>query len=92
MKKFYSLILLCATFCTAFAQKKADPEIAAMRQLVKRVVPEYSKNITLEALAPDTVDRFELESKGKKLVIRGNNANSMAVGLNHYLGERFRPL
>ncbi|MBR0178407.1 MAG: alpha-N-acetylglucosaminidase [Bacteroidales bacterium] len=70
--------------CFGCMKKETDPEIVAMRGLVNRVVPEYSQNIVLERLA-DTIDRFEIETKGQKLVIRGNNANSMAVGLNHYL-------
>lgn len=30
-------------------------------------------------------DYFTLRQEGKKIIIEGNNANSMAVGLNHYL-------
>lgn len=30
-------------------------------------------------------DVFRIESSGRKIRISGNNANSMAVGLNHYL-------
>ena len=65
-------------------KNKSDSEIVAMRSLVERVVPQYSKHIVLERLN-DTIDCFEIETDGRKLVIRGNNANSMAVGLNHYL-------
>lgn len=95
MKKLYPLIIMCLALCIACTQTETDPECVAMRGLVNRVVPEYSKNIVLERLETDSAlfadgataceDRFELESKGKKLIIRGNNANSMAVGLNHYL-------
>lgn len=31
------------------------------------------------------MDRFILESAYKKIRIKGNNNNSLAVGLNHYL-------
>ena len=87
MKKILGLVLGLTLFwgllgCT---RTEHEPDIVAMHQLVKRVVPEYAKNIVLERLPSDSVDRFELESKGRKLIIRGNNANSMAVGLNHYL-------
>ena len=85
MKKIHLIFILCLALCVACSKTETDPECVAMRALVDRVVPEYSKNIVLERLETDSVDRFELESKGKKLVIRGNNANSMAVGLNHYL-------
>ena len=94
MKKIYFLIISCLALCCACTKTETDPEVIAMRGLVDRVVPEYSKNIVLERLETDSAlltdgkvceDRFELETQGKKLIIRGNNANSMAVGLNHYL-------
>ena len=86
MKKCYLITLLSLVLCFSCSKKaENDPEVIAMRGLVNRVVPEYSENIVLERLENDTVDRFEIETKGKDLVIRGNNANSMAVGLNHYL-------
>ena len=84
MKKLYLFALLGLVLCFGCTKKEIDPDVIAMRGLVNRVVPEYSENIVLERLT-DTVDRFEIETKGKNLVIRGNNANSMAVGLNHYL-------
>ena len=86
MKKLYLITLLSLMLCVSCTKKaETDPEVIAMRGLVNRVVPEYSDNIVLERLENDSVDRFEIESRGKRLVIRGNNANSMAVGLNHYL-------
>ena len=86
MKKLYLITLLSLVLCFSCTKKaETDPEVIAMRGLLNRVVPEYSQNIVLERLENDTVDRFEIETKGEDLVIRGNNANSMAVGLNHYL-------
>ena len=84
MKNLHLIALLGLVLCFGCMKKETDPEIVAMRGLVNRVVPEYSQNIVLERLA-DTIDRFEIETEGKNLVIRGNNTNSMAVGLNHYL-------
>ena len=87
MMKLLPFVLLVALMpgLSSCAHDADDPEVAAMRRLVNRVVPEYSKHITLERLDRDSVDRFEIESQGRSLVIRGNNANSMAAGLNHYL-------
>ena len=86
MKKLYLITLLSLVLCCSCTKKaETDPEVIAMRGLVNRVVPEYSENVVLERLENDTIDRFEIETKGQNLVIRGNNANSMAVGLNHYL-------
>jgi len=88
------LVILCLFTVLLIRQNKCyhrekDPEIIAMRGLVDRVVPQYSKHIVLERLN-DTIDCFEIESDGRYLVIRGNNANSMAVGLNHYLNITVR--
>ena len=52
--------------------------------LAKRIVPEYASRIEFTQI-DDTLDVFELRMNGKRLLISGNNANSMAVGLNHYL-------
>lgn len=71
--------------CVSCARPETDPEIIAMQGLLNRVVPDYADRFKLECIENDSVDRFELESVGRKIVIRGNNANSMAVGLNHYL-------
>ena len=53
-------------------------------KLTKRVVPSYAGRIDFRQ-TDDTVDVFTIYSKGRKLVIEGNNAISMATGLNHYL-------
>ncbi|RYD93542.1 MAG: alpha-N-acetylglucosaminidase, partial [Sphingobacteriales bacterium] len=54
--------------------------------LVARIAPDYADKIEFETIpAANGFDVFELESDGQKLVIRGNNYNSMATGLNHYL-------
>ena len=84
MKKLSLIALLGLLLCFSCTKKETDPEVIAMRGLINRVIPEFSSQIKLERLN-DTVDRYELESVGKKIVIRGNNANSMAVGLNRYL-------
>ena len=52
--------------------------------LAERIVPEYAPHIDFVQVE-DSTDFFELSSTEGRLVIKGNNANSMAVGLNHYL-------
>ena len=84
MKRLFLFVLLCSLFCVSCSKKETDPEVIAMRGLVNRVIPEFSDQIQLERLN-DTIDRYEFESVDNKIVIRGNNANSMAVGLNRYL-------
>lgn len=85
MKRISLIALLGLLLCVSCTKKENDPEIIAMRGLIDRVVPHYSNDISLERLEADSIDHFEIETVGRKLVIRGNNANSMAVGLNHYL-------
>ena len=84
MKKLYLIALMGLLLCVSCNKKENDPEVIAMRGLVNRVIPEFSDQIQLERLN-DTIDRYEFESVDNKIVIRGNNANSMAVGLNRYL-------
>lgn len=85
MKKVLFFVCIALLACTSCKKSETDPEVLAMRGLLDRVVPEYSDHFKLEVLPADSIDCFELESVGNKIVIRGNNANSMAVGLNHYL-------
>lgn len=61
-----------------------SPDERSAMELAERIVPAYADNISFIQIE-DTVDVFELSMKGDRLVIKGNNANSMAVGLNHYL-------
>ena len=47
MKKLCLLTFLSLVLCVSCAKKETDPEVIAMRGLVNRVVPEYSKSIIL---------------------------------------------
>ena len=60
-----------------------DPQIRAAEDLSKRIVPEYRGRIVFEKT--DGEGRFELETVDGKLHVRGDNAISMAMGLNWYL-------
>ena len=61
-----------------------DSEEKAAMSLARRVIPEQAGSFRFVHTS-DTADVFSLESVRGKVVISGNNANSMAVGLNHYL-------
>lgn len=73
----------CATLSTTLPCFAAD-DVAAFKGLTTRLLGSQASQVKGELL-PGAKDRFEVESQGGKIVIRGNNANSMAVGLNHYL-------
>jgi alpha-N-acetylglucosaminidase len=81
MKYFFLAGLLGLSFCVT-AQLK---NIIAAKSLLQRVAPAYANKIVFKELASSGKDVYELEWKNNGLVIRGNNANSMAVGLNYFL-------
>ena len=82
-----TLILIAAImFCLSCTDKTpVTPEVKAAQELAERVMDGKTKNIRFELLEDVDEDVFELTSEGRKVIIRGNSANSMAVGLNHYL-------
>ena len=77
-----SLVLLLAG-CSA--QKDKSSDALAAKALAQRVIPAQAGHFVFETLPADTCDYFTLRSEGRKIVVGGNDANSMAVGLNHYL-------
>ena len=80
MKKnllIFPLLLLISSFA-----RSNDIEEAKM--LTKRIAPAFADKIIF-SLVSSPNDKFELNWDNKKLIISGNNANSMAVGLNYYL-------
>ncbi|MGZ3888221.1 MAG: alpha-N-acetylglucosaminidase [Flavisolibacter sp.] len=61
-------------------------DLVAAKALAKRVVPAYANHLVFEnTTAPEGKDLFEIESVQNNIVIRANNANAMAAGLNYYL-------
>lgn len=76
-----TVLFVCALIFTAACN---TPDDAAVRALARRIIPEQEHRFRFERLS-DTTDCFELESRGERIIVRGNNSNSIAVGLNHYL-------
>ncbi len=74
-----ALLLLTYTACTSPAEKAA-------RELAGRIVPEYKDRIVFREV-PAERDFYEISAKDKGIVIKGNNANSLAAGLGRYLDE-----
>lgn len=63
-----------------------DPDIIAARDLSRRVIPSVADRVEfVKVVSADSVDRFTLRQDGDNIVIEGNNAGSMAMGLNYYL-------
>lgn len=81
--RFVSLTAIIA--CSSITCRAASDEEAS-RGLFDRILGEKSGQFIIEkASTGQDVDYYEVESVGNKVVIRGNNSNSIAVGLNHYL-------
>ena len=82
---FWMIFLLLAA--TTAAGAASDTRQAT--ELARRLSPRLAQKVKftrIDAPGPGT-DLFTLESRGDKVVIGGNNAGAMAVGLNHYLNR-----
>lgn len=82
MKKIVFVIFMVCSLSLQASTVKED--LAAIKALAERVIPEQADQFIFKVVK-SSKDRFRLESKGQKIQISGNNANSLAVGLNHYL-------
>ena len=75
------------SFSFLFLLISCDVETKSAKALAERIVGEKSGFIRFETLKDEPKDVYEIETVGNRVVIRGNNANSMSVGLNRYLQE-----
>ncbi len=82
-----NIILVLLSFGFLLSVNARDRDIVAIRSLVERLLPDYKENFSFRKVkAVNGKDIFRLEaSTSDKIVIAGNNANSMAMGLNYYL-------
>ncbi len=80
------VVLTVAAICLAavYVLSCGTKDERAARRLAARIVPGYVSRIDFRQ-TDDTSDVFEIFMERRKLVVSGNNANSMAMGLNHYL-------
>ena len=79
-----ALAALLLASCTA-AVDDGTPDARSAAALARRVLPAQAGQFVFQTLPADTCDYFTLAMDGKRIAIGGNNANSMAVGLNYYL-------
>ena len=79
----YGLLLVALT-----ASGKAGDDVNQARELAGRLSPRLAAQVDFTAIqAEGGRDVFTLESRAGRIVIGGNNAGSMAVGLNRYLNR-----
>jgi alpha-N-acetylglucosaminidase len=88
MKKVIQIICLVvfgALLYISPAQAQLNKE--SSYALIKRVIPGRAMFFVVESLGYKGKDAFEIESKGGKIVLRGNNGVSVASALYYYLNE-----
>lgn len=85
------LFFLLPCFAKPVMAGDSDPAMEACYALIKRVVPKQAPFFEV-AFIPQEGDKdvFEIESKGKKIVLSGNNGVSVASALNYYLKHYLR--
>lgn len=82
----YLMGLLGLLFLLPCPSHSRVKEVKAAYDLIERVTPGYGKQFTLELIAPDgDNDVYEIAGKGRKVVLRGNNAIALATAYNQYL-------
>ena len=80
MKTKQFLLILLACLCFPFAQLWSNP----VNGLLERIDSGASKKFIIQVKKGQS-NFFELDQKGDKVVIRGNNYVNIATGLNWYL-------
>ena len=79
---FIIMTLFLAVAASALAENDTEQALA----LATRLSSSLAQKVEFHKIeANDGKDVFTLESQGGKIIIGGNNAGSMAVGLNRYL-------
>lgn len=82
MMKKWILFLLWAMPLCSFAK---TPE-KAIYELIDRITPGYARQFRLEIIEPEQGnDVYEIDRKGNKVVLRGNNAVALATAYHWYL-------
>lgn len=79
------LIWICLFLLLGQLNAQSDYQKVSF-DLIKRVVPSHASSFRVEIIPQkEGKDCFEIESKGNKVILRGNNGVSVASALNHYL-------
>lgn len=80
------IIILFFTSCASKNKKTLSPDVTSAYGVIQRTIPGIEKHIILEKIAGNgTNDVIELETKAKKLIIRGTSGVAMASAFNYYL-------
>ena len=67
---------------------KAQLDLQSARALVQRILPKQAASFVVEFIQPENgKDAFEIESRNKKIVLRGSSGVAVASALYYYLNE-----
>lgn len=81
MKRWF---LFCFLTVSVFSWGKTPEK--AVYELIDRIAPGYAGQFRIELIGDDAgKDVYEVDRKGRKVVLRGNNAVSLATAFNWYL-------
>ena len=85
LRSFFLAAVFLLTGNWAFAEEVQQTTQVASG-LIARVVPDAAQHFIVETIPQDNGrDVFEIESRGDKIILRGNDAVSIASALNWYL-------
>lgn len=81
-----AILMFCLCISAIYVQANSGNNIQSIKKLTERIVPEWKNNFVFEYEAVNSdLDFFEIETKGEKIKISGNNNTALAAGLNYYL-------
>jgi alpha-N-acetylglucosaminidase len=78
-----TILFLTMVCCNSIGKEKT--ESTPFEKLIQRIIPDYADCFIVELKPSDEKDWFEIESRGNKIVLRGNNGVSIASALYYYL-------
>ncbi len=82
------IIMIVSLLVAMGVTGKANNDVEQACALASRLSPALTGKVEFHQIEADSgKDVFTLESRDGKVIIGGNNANSMAVGLNRYLNR-----
>ncbi len=86
MKKKRIIVYLIIFISMISLQAPAQINKDVTKELIHRIVPGVADHFGIERIPQENgKDVFEIESKGDKIMLRGNNGVSVASALNYYL-------
>lgn len=81
-RQYFYIIIIFFLFTGCKKETRSNNQV--LEQMCQRLFPQHADSFEFELLNDSSqVDCFILESVHKKIRIKGNNNNSLAVGLNH---------